>query len=87
MSNKNKYCETSGAMIRQWYMIDGADTYYKVVGFPNRESMWVKCLTGDEFAGTGELANVPVCSHLKMGTVVRYGNGTRELKPEFLGVV
>ena len=87
MSNKNKYCETSGAMIRQWYMIDGADTYYKVVGFPNRESMWVKCLTGDEFAGTGELANVPVCSDLKMGTVVRYGNGTRELKPEFLGVV
>ena len=70
------------------YMIeDGADTYYKVVGFPNRESMWVKCLTGDEFAGTGELANVPVCSDLKMGTVVSYGNGTTELKPEFLGIV
>ena len=87
MSNRNKYCETSGAMVQQWYMIDGADTYYKVVGFPNRESMWVKCLTGDEFAGTGELANVPVCSDLKMGTVVSYGNGTTELKPEFLGIV
>ena len=47
----------------------------------------MKCLTGDEFAGTGELANVPVCSDLKMGTVVSYGNGTIWDKPEFLGVV
>ncbi len=70
-----------------YMMKDGADTYYKVVGFPGRESMWVKCLTGDEFAGTGELANMPVCSSLVMGTVVRYGNGTAALKPEFLGVV
>ena len=70
-----------------YVMHEGADTYYKVINFPGHESMWVLLKEGDEYSGVGTIANEPFCSDLEHGTLVRYANGTDDIKPEFVGVL
>ena len=66
----------------------------KVVGFPTPfsndprligESMWVVVKKGNEYEGKGYLANKPIHSSLKFGTLIDYGYGTNIRKPMFKG--
>ena len=68
--------------------IDGK-LFIKVSDFPHDhfagESMWVEVSEGDELQGVGYLRNHPTGSSLEFGDIIRYGGGTEELKPVFLG--
>lgn len=64
-------------------VIDGK-TYLKVIGFPGRESMWVKVLDGTDNWGVGELDNNAYFTTLEVGDKIVYGWGDDETKPRFI---
>ena len=75
-------------------MFADGSLYVKVVGFPTPfsndsrligESMWVIVKKGNEYEGKGYLANKPIYSSLKVGTLIDYGYGTNIQKPMFKG--
>ena len=82
--------------IGNWKIVNGNEVYLKVTGFPSMgeakeyvagESMWVIVVEGDDTQGIGTIANHPVCSDLEYGALIRYGEGTDDIKPKFIEVV
>jgi len=76
------------------YQPSTEDVFLKVINFPNTrttdlggESMWVKVIEGNEYAGTGILENQPVFSDLQYGDTILYGNGDDENVAKFISVV
>lgn len=69
---------------------DDGRTLLKVINFPAKEfageSMWVEVVHGDDFVGVGLLSNHPTFSDLKYGDIVKYDNGTDEIKPSYSGL-
>jgi hypothetical protein len=81
-------------MQSDWKIIeDDGTVLVKVIGFPAPdgevagESMWVQVVSGTDNDGTGTLRNGPVFSDLCFGDLIRYGNGTDTVKPEYLETV
>ena len=75
------------------YQPSTEDVFLKVINFPSDgpepggESMWVKIIAGNEYAGTGILENQPFLSDLQYGDTILYGNGSDAHKAEFIAVV
>jgi hypothetical protein len=69
---------------------DDGRTLLKVIDFPAEgfagESMWVEFIHGNDYEGVGLLSNHPAFSELKYGDVVKYSDGTDEIKPSYSGL-
>lgn len=74
-------------------LVDGDKTWIKVIDFPvpegspvGGESMWVIVVEGTDNDGIGTLDNEPVfCTEVKHGDRIRYGGGTDDKKPKYMG--
>lgn len=85
MTDTDTYMETN------WKVVNKDGTLLKIINFPcdyadfGGESMWVRVIDGNDFAGVGYVCNDPVFSSLNYGDVITYGLGDDEHKAQYIG--